>query len=176
MTTKHEHDCDCPHKPRAGGERTLAIIEVIVLLLLATFLVCSAATGRLRFFLAPGFVWLPPGAGMLLLAMSAARWLVVRAGGGVCECGEDHSGSMAMRWLYAIAIMVPLVFALAVNPRQFSSAGMQKRRDKVAIGRGIDAIGHHAREAEADGEPIRIDGVARASNGSRAKRQRVGFR
>ena len=132
MTTKHEHDCDCPHKPRAGGERTLAIIEVIVLLLLATFLVCSAATGRLRFFLAPGFVWLPPAGGMLLLGMSAARLLSVRAGGGVCECGDEHSGSIAMRWVYAMAIMVPLVFALAVNPRQFSSAGMQKRRAPAA--------------------------------------------
>ena len=46
----------------------------------------------------------------------------------MCECGDDHSGSIGMRWLYAVAISVPLVFALAVNPRQFSSAGMQKRR------------------------------------------------
>lgn len=120
MTAHHEH---------ASGGRTLVVIEVVALLSLAVFLIFSATSGRLRFFLAPGFVWLPPAAAVLLLAMSAARF---RAGSAACECGDDHSGSTTMRWLYAFVIIVPLVFALAVNPHQFSTEGVRKRTAPAA--------------------------------------------
>jgi uncharacterized repeat protein (TIGR03943 family) len=120
MTADHEH---------GSGERTLVVMEVVSLLLLAAFLIFSAASDRLRFFLAPAFVWLPPAAAVLLMAMSAARW---RAGAAACECGDDHSGSTTMRWLYAMVLVVPLVFALAVNPHQFSSEGVRKRTAPAA--------------------------------------------
>lgn len=120
MTANHEH---------GSGRRPLVVMEVISLLSLAAFLIFSATSGRLRFFLAPGFVWLPPAAAVLLLAMSAARW---RAGAAACECGDDHSGPAAMRWLYAVVLVVPLVFALAVSPHQFSTEGVRKRTAPAA--------------------------------------------
>jgi uncharacterized repeat protein (TIGR03943 family) len=123
MTANHEH---------ATGRQTLAVAEVVSLLLLAAFLVFSAASGRLRFFLAPGFVWLPPAAAVLLLAMGAARWLALHAGAATCECDDDHSGPAAMRWLYALVIIMPLAFALGVNPRQFSTEGVRKRTAPAA--------------------------------------------
>lgn len=120
MTANHDH---------GSSKRPLVVMEVVSLLLLATFLIFSAASGRLRFFLAPAFVWLPPAAAALLLAMSAAR---LRVGAAACECGDDHSGSTTMRWLYAIVIVVPLLFALAVNPHQFSTEGVRKRTAPAA--------------------------------------------
>jgi uncharacterized repeat protein (TIGR03943 family) len=111
-------------QPHGDNERPLVVAEIVALLLLATFLIFSAASGRLRFFLAPAFVWLPPAAAVLLLAMSAAR---LRAGATVCECDNDHTGSTTMRWLYATVLVVALLFALAVNPHQFSTEGVRKR-------------------------------------------------
>ena len=127
MTTGHQHTCDRPHEAHAGGGRALAVIEVIALFLLAAFLIFSAASGQLRFFLAPGFVWLPPTAAVLLLAMSAARFCALRAGGAACGCEDDHSNPATMRWFYAIVIVVPLLFALILNPHQFSTEGVRKR-------------------------------------------------
>ncbi|MCX6906950.1 MAG: TIGR03943 family protein [Verrucomicrobia bacterium] len=132
MTTSHDHICDCAREPHASGGRALAAAEVVSLLLLATFLIFSVLSGRLRFFLAPVFIWLPPAAAVLLLAMSAARLFAFRARGATCECDDNHSGSTAMRWFYTIVIIVPLVFALAVNPRQFSSEGVRKRTAPAA--------------------------------------------
>lgn len=120
MTANHEH---------GSVRRPLVVMEVISLLLLAAFLIFSAASDRLRFFLAPAFVWLPPVAAVLLLVMGAARW---RAGATACECGDDHSGPAAMRWFYAIVLVVPLVFALTVNPHQFSTEGVRKRTAPAA--------------------------------------------
>lgn len=127
MTPRLEPSCGCPRESRVGGGHALPVAEVVALLLLAAFLIFSAASSRLRFFLAPGFVWLPPAAAMLVLAMSAARWLAFRAGGAACGCGDSHSGSTAMRWLYALVLVVPLGFALAVNSQQFSPEGVRKR-------------------------------------------------
>jgi uncharacterized repeat protein (TIGR03943 family) len=173
MTANHEH---------ARGGRTLAVIEVVSLLLLVAFLVFSAASGQLRFFLAPGFVWLPPAAAVLVLAMSAARFLALRAGGAACECGDGHSGSTTMRWLYAVVLVVPLVFGLAVNPRQFSPEGVRKRiappatRD-AALERAMNWVlglkqspsKHSAAPSELPAEPT-VAELARAleSDGGRA--------
>jgi uncharacterized repeat protein (TIGR03943 family) len=127
MTVNKERGCDCQHEPHAGGGRAVAVAEVVSLLWLAAFLIFSAASGRLRYFLAPVFTWLPPGAALLLAAMGVGRLLAFRAGGKGCECDDHHSGSIPMRWLYAIVLAVPLVFALAVNPHQFSTEGVRKR-------------------------------------------------
>jgi uncharacterized repeat protein (TIGR03943 family) len=133
MTAHDEHRCDCAHEAHGDSRvAAVAVAEVASLLMLAVFLIFSGTSGRLRYFLTPGFWWLPPAAGVLLAAMGAGRLLAFRAGGRGCECDASHSGATPMRWLYAVVIVVPMVFALAVNPHRFSAEGVRKRTAPVA--------------------------------------------
>ena len=76
------------------GEIVAVWIQAASLLLLAEFLAFSYGTGRLRYFLAPAYLWLPPAAAGVLAAMWAARlW--------------DH---FRTRWLEAAAFMLLVEF------------------------------------------------------------------
>jgi uncharacterized repeat protein (TIGR03943 family) len=129
----HDHD----HIPN----RRLAFAEGAALLLLAAFLVFSAWSGRLRFFVAPAYLWMPPAAAGLLLAMGAARLWSLRA---AFDCG-DHGGSASSRTLFAAVLIAPVVIGLLVNPQQFSPDGVRKRRAQAvardaALERAIDWV------------------------------------
>ena len=41
--------------------------------------------------------------------------------------------------------------------------GVQKRCDEVALARRVDAVGHHARETEARGKELEVEGVTRSA-------------
>jgi len=126
------HDNACGDSPRAAGSQLSALIEVAALIALAAFLEITAWTGRVRLFVAPLYVWLPPTAGVLLLAMAAARLSSLRRGRADCGCDHTHGSQAGVKRIqYSIVLVVPVVLALAVNPQQFSAEGMRKRRAAV---------------------------------------------
>jgi hypothetical protein len=54
-------------------------------------------------------------------------------------------------------------------------AGVEKRGREIAIGRGVDAVGDDAGEAEIAGKRVDVDRRSGAGNRAAAERQRVGF-
>lgn len=102
--------------------------EVVALTVLALFLACAAWTGRVRFFVASLYVWLPPTAAVLLFAMAVARALQLRGNRGESCCDEAHAPAPKAQLFYALIILIPIVAAVSVDPRQFSTEGMRKRR------------------------------------------------
>jgi uncharacterized repeat protein (TIGR03943 family) len=125
----HVHDHTCCERPGAAGSWLPAAIELATLVALASFLELTAWTGRVRLFVAPVYVWLPPAAGGLLLAMAAARLAGLRRTPGDGGCNHVHGPQTgAKRIQYSIALLIPVCLALAVNPQQFSAEGMRKRR------------------------------------------------
>jgi uncharacterized repeat protein (TIGR03943 family) len=136
----HAHDHGPHDAHEHGGEHArprvlpIDLVEVTTILALALFLLHSIASGRLVFFLAPAFLWLPPVAALLLIAMAAARARTLREHSHpacTCEChAADHSHTTprGMRILYVIGLLLPIALALAVHPTQFSVRGLQKRR------------------------------------------------
>ena len=101
-------------------------------MVLALFLGGAAWTGRVRFFVASVYVWLPPSAALLLFAMGVARVLQLRGSRGECCCDEAHAPAPKAQLFYALIILIPVIAAISVDPRQFSSEGMRKHR-AVAI-------------------------------------------
>jgi uncharacterized repeat protein (TIGR03943 family) len=104
--------------------------EVVALALVAAFLTYGAATGRVRLFVAPAYIWLPPAAAVLLAAMALARLRQVLQRGTDCDCAAHAAGPM--RWLLAAALAAPVALGAAVDPQQFSPKGVRKRRIAAA--------------------------------------------
>jgi uncharacterized repeat protein (TIGR03943 family) len=128
MAEALHHDEHHPMETPRG--RIADVAEVASLFLLAAFLGFSAWTGRVRFFLAPIYVWLPAFAAVALLAMAAGRLWVLMRERTTCCC--EAVASPTARAIYAIVLLVPVVMALTVDPRQFSADGMRKRRASFA--------------------------------------------
>lgn len=129
MTSRHAFNDGCGGPAATPGSRVLALSEVAALVVLATFLVATAWTGRVRLFVAASYVWLPPAAGVLLLAMAVARLVRLRPGCAGDACADAHKPpTSARRVLYALVLLLPVGLALAINPQQFSADGVRKRR------------------------------------------------
>ncbi len=123
MTTDSHADHERQHRA-AGGVG--AWTEISTLVLLAVFLGFSFFSGRLERFLVRPYLWLPPIAALILLAMGAARLIAHRRGKALCEC-ERRDGWQVSRLTGAAILIVPIIVALWVNPRQFSPEGARKR-------------------------------------------------
>jgi uncharacterized repeat protein (TIGR03943 family) len=129
------------HCHAAGRTGMAAWMEIVTLLLLATFLAYSYFAGKLGAFVAPGYIWLTPAAALALAAMFLARLLAALGGGrsehghehpagGACDhshAGGDHGGHLPLAAL-AVVLLAPIVLALWVNPQQLSAEGARKRR------------------------------------------------
>ena len=114
------------HQHSATAGRVGAWTEIGTLLLLAAFLGFSFFSGRLVRFLVWPYVWLPPIAALILLAMCAARLVAHVRSRVSCQC-QTPGGSHVSRFLCAAILVVPIIFALWVNPTQFSPQGARKR-------------------------------------------------
>jgi uncharacterized repeat protein (TIGR03943 family) len=122
------------HTDAAGGRRWSAGVELAALVLLAAFLLVTTVIGRVRLFVAPAYGWLPPLAGVLLLAMALGRLGSLRREGGDCACGHRHGPRSGLGGvLYAIVLVIPVGLGLFVNPQQFSAEGVKKRRAPVVV-------------------------------------------
>lgn len=134
MTSVHEHNESCRVAASPSGLRLAASIEIATLLALAAFLLGTAWTGRVRLFVAPVYVWLPPTAGVLLVVMALARTVSLWHGDASCGCGHVHDGPTGLRRsMYAFVILIPIALALAVQPQQFSAEGVRKRTAAVTV-------------------------------------------
>ena len=119
--------------PRAAGAWLPALIEIATLIALAAFLEITAWTGRVRLFVAPVYVWLPPAAGVLLLGMAAARVSSLRRRRADCACDHTHGPQTSVKRIqYSVVLLIPVCLALAVNPQHFSAEGVRKRRAATA--------------------------------------------
>jgi len=125
MTTE---DC-CNSNETVGrpGAATVILLEVATLLALAAFLAWSHFAGRLVYFLAPAYLWLPPAAAVVLGAMALARVVGMVRRRGPCACEVAHS-SAGSQLLCALVLLGAVAVGGAVRPTQFSPEGMQKRR------------------------------------------------
>lgn len=123
-TDPHQVQENCPG---VASRRTGPWIEVATLLLLAAFLAFSFFSGRLTRFLVAPYDNLPPLAALVLLAMGAARLVVHVRRQASCECHE-HASPGGSRFVCAAILIVPIICALWVNPKQFSAEGARKRK------------------------------------------------
>jgi len=113
--------CEPIEKSRCEwGEIATVWVETATLILLAEFLAFSYCTDRLRFFLAPAYVWLPLAAAGALTAMGAARlWAHFRG-----------------RWLEAGALVLLvqfLVLSLFPNAMQAEFVAFAPLRDGIRV-------------------------------------------
>ncbi len=132
MTSVHEHHDSCRSAAPPSGPRLAAGLEIATLLALAAFLLGTAWTGRVRLFVAPVYVWLPPTAGVLLFVMALARTAGLWHGETNCGCGPASGGPTDIRrTIYAVVVLIPIALALAVQPQQFSTEGVRKRTAAV---------------------------------------------
>ncbi|HID75228.1 MAG TPA: TIGR03943 family protein [Planctomycetaceae bacterium] len=101
-------------------------LEVAAFVGLAAFMAWSYFAGRLKYFLAPEFHWLPLLAAVGLVAMALARWWW-RGGGAVdCEC----AAAPRRPWVQMLCVgilAVPVALGLAVHPTRYSAQGLKKR-------------------------------------------------
>jgi uncharacterized repeat protein (TIGR03943 family) len=126
MATCSNHDCRTSTAETPA--RIMLLVDSTALIVLAVFLLYSALTGRLRWFLAPAYQWLPPVAGVALIAMAVTLIVGQRGGGAPCACPTTPPRRTLM-WhgFYAMVLLAAVVMALAVDPQQFTVEGMRKR-------------------------------------------------
>jgi len=120
-----------PHPPQencpsVAPKSTGAWTAIATLLLLASFLAFSFFSGRLSRFLVVPYDNLPPLAALVLLAMGAARLVAHLRRQTSCAC-HNHGGWSGSPFVCATILIVPIVCALWVNPKQFSAEGARKR-------------------------------------------------
>lgn len=124
--------------PRSVRRRIDAWAEVITILALATFFAFSFFT-RVHLFVAPMYIWLSAAAAVALFAMGAAR-LLAHFQGYVSGEMEEQSAWQVPVSACVVILILPVVLAVAVNPRGYSQEGLRKRR--------VTAPPRHAQLAE----------------------------
>jgi uncharacterized repeat protein (TIGR03943 family) len=112
--------------PSAAPARTGAWTEIVTLVLLAAFLTFSFFSGRVTRFLVSPYDNLVLVAAIVLFAMGIARLVGHVRKEASCAC-HDHGGSGRSRFFCAAILVVPIVCALWVNPKRFSTEGARKR-------------------------------------------------
>jgi uncharacterized repeat protein (TIGR03943 family) len=104
------------------------VADAAALIALALFLLVTSWMDRVRLFVAPIYVWLPPATGAVLLLLAAARLSGVfrRSAGCACSCPTEAAPGRT-RFAYPIVLLIAIATAIAVDPRQFSAEGVRKR-------------------------------------------------
>ncbi len=111
-----------------GKARSLgAWAEVLTVFSIAAFLAVSYFTGKVRFFVAPSYIWFSLAAAVALFAMGIAR-LRAHFDGYTPGEMEEQSAWQVPLWACVIVLFVPIVLALKENPTGYSSEGLVKRR------------------------------------------------
>jgi uncharacterized repeat protein (TIGR03943 family) len=95
--------------------------------------------------------------------MFAARVLAHRRGGGsqAC-CDQDEHGRKMPQSVYVAALVTPIIFALVVDPTQFSPEGLRKRRvSRPPRDRQLEAainwvLGQEAAEKRVTSGPVNL--------------------
>jgi putative membrane protein len=109
------------------GASFAAWVEIGTLLLLAAFLAFSYCSGRIRYFLAPSYLWLSAAASVALFVMAAARLKGHLRGAAACGC-QASSAKPVRTSVLAGTLLAPVVLVLAINPSQLSPQGARKRQ------------------------------------------------
>lgn len=102
-------------------------LEIGTLLLLAAFLAFSYFSGRIRYFLAPSYLWLPVAASLVLTTMAAARLRGHLRGAAPCGCQASSTKPVRTSALAAM-LLAPVILVLTINPTQLSPEGARKRQ------------------------------------------------
>lgn len=106
-------------------------LVIVMLLLLAAFLGFAYWSGRVSLFVAAYYVWMTPATAIVLSGMAIAC-VAARFSRPVDACHSCADGGSWVRRLCCVVILiVPIVFALAVNPQGPSSEW--RRRRKLAV-------------------------------------------
>ena len=153
----HDHHCCDHHDDHAGRwDRLRARLERDTLLALAAFMGFSFLSGRVYTYLSPAYVWLSPVAAVVLLAM----WVAVLRGGPSpgCACAHGDEHQHVPRSVCLTMLVVPMVFALVVNPKGMSQEGLSKRRSSARrsdLGVGDRELVQAIRWALGDRRPTR---------------------
>ena len=113
--------------PRRKPGRIAPWAEIITILLVAVFLAVSFFTGRVKYFVASYYVWLPIVAAVALLGMVIAR-LRAHLQGYVSGELEEQSAWQIPLSLCVIVLILPMVLGVVIAPTRYSSEGMRKRR------------------------------------------------
>ncbi len=109
-------------------------IKLAALFAVAAFLGFAHFAGWVHDYLATQYLWLPPAGAVALLLMGLARLTASPATGGNCCDGDCSTGTGSSRKAVFTAsvsfviLVAPIALALAVQPKEFSSEGMRKRR------------------------------------------------
>lgn len=109
-------------------------IKLAALFVTAAFLAFAHFADWVRDYLATQYLWLPPAGAVALTLMALARLTASPTGAdgccdGDCSAGTDSSRKAVVTASISLAILVlPIALALAVQPNEFSSEGMRKRR------------------------------------------------
>ena len=155
----HTHgESACPsdaHRSASFG----AWLEIGTLLLLAAFLAFSYFSGRIRYFLAPSYLWLCLAASLVLMTMAAARLRGHLRGAASCGC-HGPSAKPARTSALAATLLAPVILVLVINPTQLSPEGARKRQ-AVAGPRDPELVlamkwvqGARIRRKQASGEEV----------------------
>jgi len=124
MTSKQRHNANGTAARLMGT--AVVLLEVAALAALAGFLWWSHSAGRLAYFLAPAYLWLPPAAAVVVGVMALVRLAGLFRRHDACHC-EGHHASRGSQLFYAAVILGAVAAGGAVRPRQFSDEGMRKR-------------------------------------------------
>jgi uncharacterized repeat protein (TIGR03943 family) len=125
-------------------------IKLAALFVVAAFLGFAHFAGWVHDYLATQYLWLPPAGAVALLLMGLARLTASPMSASCCD-GDCSTGTGSSRKavftasISLIILVVPIALALAVQPKEFSSEGMRKRRlatspRDVKLERAVDWI------------------------------------
>jgi uncharacterized repeat protein (TIGR03943 family) len=119
---------DCPPERPSVTVRLADWLVIVMLLLLAAFLGFSYLSGRVSLYVASYYVWMTPATAIVLLGMATACVAAQfsRPADSCHSCGDG--GSWTQRLCCVVILIVPIVFALAVNPQRPSSRWLRKHK------------------------------------------------
>ena len=110
-------------------------LKLATLFLVAAFLAFAHFAGWVHDYLAAQYLWLPPAGALALALMVLARWTAGPATRDACCCDGDCSSqpdssrkAVFTASVCLLIMAIPIALALAVQPKEFSSEGMRKRR------------------------------------------------
>lgn len=119
---------DRPDGSRPFRKNIAAWAEVVTILLIAAFLAFSYFSDRVRFFVAPKYVWFSLASSVALFAMAIAR-LRAHFQGYVSGEMEEQSSWQVPVSACVVVLLLPVVLALKVQPTSYSSEGFAKRKE-----------------------------------------------